>query len=79
MERISLVKVLLPGLVGCTLLAGCSSANTVSEADQETFKHPGKLDMSKVPSNAFKPNGPAFIGKPSGATHPTSAAPPQGK
>jgi hypothetical protein len=57
-------------------VCGCSSDSSVSKADEENFRHPHQADMSKLPPDAFKPKGPAFIGAPSGATRPGAKPPP---
>ena len=73
MVRLSFLAILLSGLgIGCS---GTQSAS-VTPQEEEMFKHPAKVDMSKIPANAFKTKGPMFVGKPTGATHPSGAPTP---
>jgi len=64
-------------LVASASLYGCSggSSASVTAKEEEMFKHPEKVDMSKLPPINFAHKGPAFIGKPSGATGKPDSAP----
>jgi len=62
------------------MIAGCSGGSdaSVSAKEQEQFKHPAKVDLSKIPPIDFTRKGPSFIGKPTGATgRPNTVPPPE--
>jgi hypothetical protein len=69
MRNVALL-LLCPFAIG--IVTGCSGDPAVSKEDEERFKHPVKSANVVLPPDAFKPKGPAFIGKPSGASHPSS-------
>jgi hypothetical protein len=67
-------------MLGAVVIGGCSGGSeaSVSSKEEEMFKHPAKVDLSKIPPIDFKRKGPSFIGKPTGATgRPNSAPPPE--
>jgi|GEM_PF-4568444 len=68
MERLPII------CLGLLCLAGCGSgdASTVTSAEEQAFKHPAPIDMSKVPANAFAHKGPMYIGQPSHGTAATA-------
>jgi len=55
--------------LGVCVLAGCSGSGTsVTAKEEEMFRHPAKVDLSKLPPINFSHKGPMYVGAPSGAT-----------
>lgn len=73
MERLPLIAIPL-----ALAMAGCSAGSQaqVTAEEENMYKHPEAVDRSKIPADVFKTRGPAFIGKPTGATNPSGATPP---
>ena len=71
MKPLVLIALLGAALVGCS----SGSEATVTQSDEEKFKHPAPFDPSTIPKDAMNRPGPHFVGTPSGASNPSGAAP----